>query len=204
MEILNIQELKTNYCDAPCMVRPHLHPSPYIILNPAIPDTRPADYYTPQEADKVLVIMGPSSAFLLALIGVSFILIYAGPVAYPECPENQEYNYCGSACPANCSHPDPPPCIKICKEGCFCKKGYLDDGIGGCVKQEECRACTEDRTYNGCGTACPDTCSNWNQMRICTLQCVSGCFCKPGLVILSEGGETRCVLPRDCPPVKKQ
>ncbi|XP_073459874.1 serine protease inhibitor swm-1-like [Aquarana catesbeiana] len=157
-----------------------------------------------QETDKVLVIMGPSSAFLLALIGISFILIYAGPVAYPECRENQEYNWCGSACPASCSHPDPPPCIKICKEGCFCKKGYLEDGIGGCIKEEECRACTGDKVYKGCGSACPKTCSNWNETLICILKCVSGCFCKPEFVMLSEGDETRCVLPEDCPPIKKQ
>ncbi|XP_040183090.1 serine protease inhibitor swm-1-like [Rana temporaria] len=177
------------------------------MLNPTIPDTGPADYYYPtQETDKVLVIMGPSSAFLLALIGVSFIFIYAGPVTDPQCPINQEFNRCGSACPANCSHPDPPACIKICKKGCFCKKGYLDNELGGCIKEEICRACTGNKVYNSCGSACPKTCSNWNQTgRICTMQCVSNCFCRPGFVILSEGDdETRCVLPKDCPPVKKQ
>ncbi|XP_040183091.1 mucin-5B-like [Rana temporaria] len=148
--------------------------------------------------------MGPSSAFLLALIGASFILINAGPVTDPQCPGTHEYNSCGSACPANCSHPIPPPCIAMCVKGCFCKKGYLAHGNGGCVKEEECRACTGNKAYTSCGSACPATCSNWKKNRVCTLQCVSGCFCKPGFVILSEGGETRCVHPGDCPSAKKQ
>ncbi|XP_073457171.1 serine protease inhibitor swm-1-like [Aquarana catesbeiana] len=152
-----------------------------------------------QETDKVLVIMGPSSAFLLALIDVAFILIHAGPVANTDCPENQEYNTCGSACPASCSRPDPPPCIKKCKEGCFCKKGYLEDGSGGCIEEEKCRACTGNTTY-GCGSSCPDTCSNMNEPRFCTMECVFGCNCKTGYVLLSEDDKTRCVLPKDCPP----
>ncbi|XP_040183088.1 mucin-5B-like isoform X6 [Rana temporaria] len=189
-------------CPHPSPVWSRLHPTPYIILNPAIPDTGPADYYYPtQETDKVLVIMGPSSAFLLTLIGVAFILIHAQPAANTECPENQEFNGCGSDCPANCSHPDPPEmCNRKCKIGCFCKKGFLDNGYGGCVPEEECRACTGNRTY-GCGSApsCVQTCSNRKELKICTMQCVFGCICKPDYVLLSEDDKTHCVLTKDCP-----
>lgn len=35
--------------------------------------------------------------------------------------------------------------------------------------------------YSTCGTACPLTCAN-PEPQACTLQCVSGCFCKKGLI----------------------
>lgn len=50
--------------------------------------------------------------------------------------------------------------------------------------------------YTDCGTACPPTCENRNTLFYCTLQCVSGCFCKPGFVRNNDGV---CVNPNSCP-----
>lgn len=46
-----------------------------------------------------------------------------------ECPENEEYNECGSFCEADCNNPTLANviCIAACKAGCFCKNGYLRD-----------------------------------------------------------------------------
>lgn len=52
--------------------------------------------------------------------------------------------------------------------------------------------------YTDCGTACPKTCSNYNQTgTVCNDLCVPGCFCKPGLVRDSTGN---CIAPDSCPP----
>ena len=56
--------------------------------------------------------------------------------------------------------------------------------------------CSDGKVFNSCGTACPITCTNLDEPRICTRQCVSGCFCPRGTV---ENGDNGCVDPRDCP-----
>lgn len=40
----------------------------------------------------------------------------------------------------------------------------------------------ENEEYLACGTACPATCENYKEVRPCTMQCVSGCFCTKGTV----------------------
>lgn len=53
--------------------------------------------------------------------------------------------------------------------------------------------CGPNQEYQECGTACPETCAG--KPNLCTLQCVSGCFCKKDFV---RNG-TKCI-PRDhCP-----
>lgn len=48
--------------------------------------------------------------------------------------------------------------------------------------------CFENENFLDCGSSCPDTCDNYkNPNRICTLQCVQGCFCKAGLVLNADG-----------------
>ena len=46
--------------------------------------------------------------------------------------------------------------------------------------------CLADEQYVSCGTACPETCETVvkgpDEPQRCTMQCVSGCFCKDGLV----------------------
>ncbi|XP_077312346.1 uncharacterized protein LOC143933354 [Lithobates pipiens] len=139
MQILQAENRELITVPHPSTVRSYHHPSPYIILNPAIPDTEPADYYTTQSSsfffvtttDKLLVIMGPSSGFLMVLIGISFILTDAGPVpdTDSECPPDQIYYECGSPCSMMCAKSDPDePCIDLCLIGCYCKPGFTFEG----------------------------------------------------------------------------
>uniref|UniRef100_A0A4Q8K4I6 U39-Liphistoxin-Lsp1a_1 n=1 Tax=Liphistius sp. SGP-2016 TaxID=1905180 RepID=A0A4Q8K4I6_9ARAC len=54
---------------------------------------------------------------------------------------------------------------------------------------------SKQEVFTSCGTACPDTCENYNEIRACTDQCVQGCFCRRGQVRRSDG---HCVEPVDC------
>ena len=94
-----------------------------------------------------------------------------------------------------------------------------------CVDPEVCpgkeeEECPEGMVYQECGTACPTTCDNKDDLIICTSQCVpgtmlwlsisspsllyhiTGCFCN-GTTILLEDGSEKCVAPGDC-PVKEE
>ncbi|XP_040183084.1 von Willebrand factor-like isoform X2 [Rana temporaria] len=206
-------------CPHPSPVWSRLHPTPYIILNPAIPDTGPADYYYPtQETDKVLVIMGPSSAFLLALIGVTFILTHGLlPVSDSECPRNQEYDECRSACYSPCGKRNPDlKCTDECITGCFCKPGFMFLEGSKKTKCVPCKPtptvpgsqCPPDQEYNGCRSACYSPCGIRNPDLFCTDECIAGCFCKPGFMFLEGSKKTKCVpcdptptVPdAECPP----
>ena len=52
-----------------------------------------------------------------------------------------EYQECGSTCPATCeNHANPPVCIDICVDGCFCPPGQvlLNSTSTKCVEVEDC------------------------------------------------------------------
>ena len=53
--------------------------------------------------------------------------------------------------------------------------------------------CLNGSVYNAYGTACPLTCDDPHP-RICTKQCVRGCFCPTGM--LQEN--SMCVTPDEC------
>ncbi|XP_076660222.1 serine protease inhibitor swm-1-like [Halictus rubicundus] len=55
--------------------------------------------------------------------------------------------------------------------------------------------CPPSEDWDVCGTACQLTCEN-PKPRICTLPCVIGCQCKPGL-LRNESGD--CVPKESCP-----
>ncbi|XP_066462566.1 balbiani ring protein 3-like [Eleutherodactylus coqui] len=125
----------------------------------------------------------------------------------PECPENQHWTDCGTACPITCENVDNPPeiCEHRCALGCFCEPPYvfLSENSKTCVLPEECPKppepeCPKNQHWS-CGTTCPITCENMlKPPKICTLQCVFGCFCEPPYIFLSENSKT-CVLPEECP-----
>jgi hypothetical protein len=59
--------------------------------------------------------------------------------------------------------------------------------------------CGPNEDYNSCGTACPETCETLikGQPQMCSMQCVSGCFCKPGLY-RDKARNNECVSEQVC------
>ena len=114
-----------------------------------------------------------------------------------QCPAGQVYKECGSACPTTCDQ-TPRGCTLQCVQGCFCSDGLVlhDDK---CIPLSQCppvQQCPAGQVYKECGSACPATCDQ--TPRVCTDQCVQGCFCSNGLV-LHDG---KCIPPSQCPPVQ--
>ena len=63
------------------------------------------------------------------------------PVSNEDCPENEEYKECGTACQKNCRDYDRDvPCEFKCESGCFCKEPLLRGPNGKCIRKEECPA----------------------------------------------------------------
>ncbi|GFT53006.1 hypothetical protein NPIL_616831 [Nephila pilipes] len=122
-----------------------------------------------------------------------------------ECGEDEEYYDCSPSCGGTCSTYRLRPIINCrqCLPGCWCRKGYVKRRDGKCVLEADCPpdettrdTCGSTEIYQQCGSACPPTCSNRGKNQICTQQCVSGCFCRKGLVRNDQG---ECVEPKDCP-----
>ncbi|KAG6924228.1 hypothetical protein G0U57_018030 [Chelydra serpentina] len=54
------------------------------------------------------------------------------------CPENSQYQLCGSACPATCNDPAAPHnCSSPCVETCQCNEGFVLDA-GKCIRKAGC------------------------------------------------------------------
>ncbi|XP_063386925.1 serine protease inhibitor swm-1-like [Cydia fagiglandana] len=124
-------------------------------------------------------------------------------IAKEECPPNEEYLLCGTACPFNCSNPGPVPvsCSDDCIEGCFCKSGFLRNDTGECVNADECIGetnpiCSANEEFLACGTACARTCTDPEPLN-CGLACSMGCFCKSGYV--RDQKTNKCVTLDKCP-----
>ena len=113
-----------------------------------------------------------------------------------QCPENEEFNECGSACQTNCTY-TPSFCTLQCVPGCFCKPGYIRQGNNQspCVRRAQC-PCRGNESFNICGTACPDTCAVRSQS--CTRQCVPDCFCKPGFIRATNRSGSLCISLSQC------
>jgi len=149
----------------------------------------------------------------LLIFSVKFYLSDSQAGAPIKCAANEEYSTCGTACPDICNAKTPLKCsISDCIVGCFCKKGWVRNKDGACVKPNECVPdppeevvkpkpikCTGvNETYVICGTACQWTCDNWNASVWCTYPCQPGCFCLPGNV---RDSRNVCIPASRCPPV---
>ncbi|CAG2176696.1 unnamed protein product [Oppiella nova] len=51
---------------------------------------------------------------------------------------NEEHTKCGS-CEKSCADRDKEMmCASVCREGCFCKKGYVRDANKDCIEPDKC------------------------------------------------------------------
>jgi hypothetical protein len=83
-----------------------------------------------------------------------------------------------------------------CPSGKTCQSANKTCTGGRFCPQFDCvDACTSDKQFLNCGSACPATCRNPNP--VCTEQCVRGCFCKNSNFLLTDDG--RCVNRNQCP-----
>ncbi|KAK9307635.1 hypothetical protein QLX08_002057 [Tetragonisca angustula] len=75
------------------------------------------------------------SRFLLvvfAILATFSVLILA------DCPPNEVWNDCGTACPPSCKDPNPEVCTLQCVQGCECAPNYLRNDQDKCVLQRNC------------------------------------------------------------------
>lgn len=56
---------------------------------------------------------------------------------FSEGPRNSLYSTCGTSCEETCTY-KPEICIAMCKEGCFCIKGFVRDSTGKCILKRKC------------------------------------------------------------------
>ncbi|GFY60956.1 zonadhesin [Trichonephila inaurata madagascariensis] len=130
-----------------------------------------------------------------------------GPGGSTEtCKKNEEYLPCGSACPPTCSNSGKNEiCTTQCVSGCFCKKGFLRNDQGECVRPEECsgdgngpsKECGKDEIYyDECAPSCTGTCDTYKRKNMHCPRCRPGCWCKKGFVKNKNGN---CIPISKCP-----
>uniref|UniRef100_A0A0N5C3Q0 TIL domain-containing protein n=1 Tax=Strongyloides papillosus TaxID=174720 RepID=A0A0N5C3Q0_STREA len=111
-----------------------------------------------------------------------------------ECPKNQHFEICSTACPITCSnHKNPPEvCVDSCRIGCVCDKNYVfNKETEECVKPNECPTgttvepettpvCPKNMVYTKCKSACEPRCGiPANVTQVCTKECAGvGCECR--------------------------
>ncbi|CBX32971.2 Protein CBG20702, partial [Caenorhabditis briggsae] len=137
-----------------------------------------------------------------------------GPCYVPTCVpigdclgKNQEWSDCGSACPKRCEQKEPMACIEVCREGCFCKKGFCLDKLGQCVADKTSilpapanTTCGKNEEHNTCHNPCTEKkCPQKNAPLVnCLMACMDGCSCKSGFLRNMQG---ECVKEAECPAV---
>ncbi|XP_063704630.1 zonadhesin-like [Culicoides brevitarsis] len=95
------------------------------------------------------------------------------------CDKSEEYK-CGNNCWDICTADGVAiKCSGDCRYGCYCRDGFKRNSAGDCVPQEDCGSCKDPEVFTHCGNRCQEKCSD-DDMRVCTLECEVGCFCKEG------------------------
>lgn len=121
----------------------------YLVSNLQPVEVTAFDYYEPSFAASKMMAPG-ASVEKVALFGE------AEPQQDDQdCPEDQHYEECGSACPLTCAAPEPRACTLQCVPGCYCNKGLLLNSKGVCVQAKKCepRVC-KARRFTDSGDKC--------------------------------------------------
>ncbi|PZC85306.1 hypothetical protein B5X24_HaOG201802 [Helicoverpa armigera] len=128
-----------------------------------------------------------------------------------DCAKNETLDPCLSECPPRFCGVNiaAVSCIAIdecdCEPGCRCSDGYLRNGEGNCVLEEDCPKCMgQNERYNVCPAPCPPRrCGIDDNLVDCAPspnpgdpECVPGCECEDGFVRNYEGV---CVTRDECP-----
>lgn len=167
-----------------------------------------------------MLLMKKAIIFLAVALGSISSTTQAAPSASvikpKECPSNQEWTDCGTACPNICGQQTPMFCITFeCVKRCQCPSGWWQAGED-CVENEiDCpliieppspAECPYNQEYNKCGTACPNTCGE-PVAKVCTLNCVPECQCPSGWWMQYNGicveEESHCAFPAPDPCASK-
>ncbi|XP_025267906.1 alpha-tectorin [Camponotus floridanus] len=143
------------------------------------------------------------SFILLVVVGVLLSIA----AAQRQCPENQEWTSCGSACPRSCNS-NPEICTLQCIIGCQCKSGFVLNAKGNCVSPEQCllstvwgqsstpkKKCGKNEEWTECGSVCPPKCFPPKKPQACPAMCFKGCQCKSGFL---RNSHNKCVHPCEC------
>jgi len=120
------------------------------------------------------------------------------------CERHEEWSDCGNPlCEKTCDTYDDECTIFPfrCEAYCYCEEGYVRNSERECIEIDHCppSECCKHEHYEDCGTACPETCDDHGELKVCTEQCASGCFCNEGYVKADNG---TCILRWDCPPLQ--
>lgn len=111
---------------------------------------------------------------------VFVFLSFALAIYAIDCPENEIFDSCGTACEANC-HYSPIICTEQCVAKCFCMEGFIRlIPDGKCVPTRECE-CSPNEDLKLDAPQCQNSCEPLPG--ICeTAQFYPeyGCFCKEG------------------------
>ncbi|XP_029432085.1 IgGFc-binding protein-like [Rhinatrema bivittatum] len=104
-----------------------------------------------------------------------------------QCPENSQYNICGSACPATCND-DAAKCTEPCVETCECNDGFVLNQ-GNCVPKSSCGCIYQGRIYDA------------NEKFWADNTCTTQCICNPTTRQV-ECMATKCNANQKCDVVK--
>ncbi|XP_078032931.1 chymotrypsin inhibitor-like [Augochlora pura] len=76
------------------------------------------------------------TGFVIVLLAV--LAVFSAGSNGQECPENEQYNVCGTGCEPSCSQPDSHNCTFNCVMGCQCETGFVRNSTGACVALSNC------------------------------------------------------------------
>jgi hypothetical protein len=79
-----------------------------------------------------------------------------------DCPNNQVWNECGTACPLQCGEDRPEWCTYNCVIGCACPDNMWMTNDGNCVAEQDC---PEQNQYHPCDFETPVCQNNGQCMR---------------------------------------